>query len=288
MSVFSGDFLGFQLGNIHSSQLNITRVSSDDRYNESLTPNFNDSTESVPGGDGTYYWDTFYSSKTFTINFAFDNLREEDIRKLKQVFSFKGVQPLIFDEYPYKKYLVKCSSSPILKYIGFDFEGMIIYKGEGTINLIAYYPYAVGTNTINIEDMNGKENINLEIECHNNGDLPAPFKMFYNTTIATVIKKIVLKDTNSILKFNFDSNDFNNTGDEFICIDTRTHLIEGLDENFQKTGHLYNYGITGGDFFNLPIGKNIIQHINSADSSVIYKYRDRNDYVKCEFNCLYY
>jgi len=44
MSVFSGDFLGFQLGNIHSSQLNITRVSNGDRYTENLTPNFTDTT----------------------------------------------------------------------------------------------------------------------------------------------------------------------------------------------------------------------------------------------------
>jgi len=44
MSVYSGDFLGFQLGNVHSSQLNITRVSSGDRYSETFIPNFNDST----------------------------------------------------------------------------------------------------------------------------------------------------------------------------------------------------------------------------------------------------
>jgi len=44
MSVFSGDFLGFQLGDIHSSQLNITRVSNSNRYTENLTPNFSDAT----------------------------------------------------------------------------------------------------------------------------------------------------------------------------------------------------------------------------------------------------
>jgi len=61
MSVYSGDFLGFQLGDIHSSQLNITRVSNSNRYTENLTPNFIDTTVQVPGKDGTYYWDTFYT-----------------------------------------------------------------------------------------------------------------------------------------------------------------------------------------------------------------------------------
>ena len=42
MSVFSGDFLGFTLGDIHSSQLNITRVSSGDRYEDILLPQFKD------------------------------------------------------------------------------------------------------------------------------------------------------------------------------------------------------------------------------------------------------
>ena len=61
MSVFSGDFLGFTLGDVHSSQLNITRVSVSDRYEDNLLANFKDTTVEVPGGDGMYYWNTFYS-----------------------------------------------------------------------------------------------------------------------------------------------------------------------------------------------------------------------------------
>ena len=73
MSVFSGDFLGFTLGDIHSSQLNITRVSSGDRYDDNLLPNFKDITAETPGGDGFYYWDTFYQQKPFILNFAYDD-----------------------------------------------------------------------------------------------------------------------------------------------------------------------------------------------------------------------
>ena len=105
MSVFQGDFLGFTLGEIHSSQLNITRVSSSDRYTDILLPNFKDVTQEVPGGDGTYFWNSYYSTKLFTLDFAYDDLRDEDLRSLRQAFGFKGVQPLIFDEFPYKKYI---------------------------------------------------------------------------------------------------------------------------------------------------------------------------------------
>ncbi|MBO7078862.1 MAG: hypothetical protein J6W64_03525 [Bacilli bacterium] len=60
MSVYSGDFLGFTIGEIHSSQLNITRVSSNNRYEDNLLPNLKDITIEIPGGDGTYYQDKFY------------------------------------------------------------------------------------------------------------------------------------------------------------------------------------------------------------------------------------
>jgi len=42
LSVFQGDFLGFQFGEDHSYKLNITRVSTNDRYQDTLLPNFTD------------------------------------------------------------------------------------------------------------------------------------------------------------------------------------------------------------------------------------------------------
>lgn len=252
MSVYSGDFLGFQLGNVHSSQLNITRVSSGDRYSETFIPNFNDSTAQVPGGDGVYYWNTFYTQKPFTIDFAFDDLRDEDIRRLRQVFGFKGVQELIFDEATYKKYYVKCSAPPTLKYIGFPFEEIKIYKGEGSINLVAYYPYALSTKEIVIS---GEK----EQELNNMGDLEVPIKIYYainntnkniNLELNTNNKTTGILNIENINKINID--------DTYICIDNRTHLIEGLDSNFNKTGTLYNRFITSGDFFLLPTDRNIL------------------------------
>lgn len=249
MSVYSGDFLGFQLGNVHSSQLNITRVSSGDRYSETFIPNFSDSTAQVPGGDGVYYWDTFYTQKPFTIDFAFDDLRDEDIRKLRQVFGFKGVQELIFDEATYKKYYVKCSAPPTLKYISFPFEEIKIYKGEGSINLVAYYPYALSTKEIVIGSKK-------EQELNNMGDLEVPIKIYYTINDSNKNINLELNDGNKVL--NIENISKINADDVYICIDNRTHLIEGLDSNFNKTGTLYNRFITSGDFFLLSIGKNTL------------------------------
>ena len=67
MSVYSGDFLGFRLGNVHSSQLNITRVSNNDRYTENLTPNFKDQTTEIQGNDGLYYWGTYYTQQKYLL-----------------------------------------------------------------------------------------------------------------------------------------------------------------------------------------------------------------------------
>lgn len=272
MSVYSGDFLGFQLGDVHSSQLNITRVSSGDRYSETFIPNFSDSTAQVPGGDGVYYWDTFYTQKPFTIDFAFDDLHDEDIRRLRQVFGFKGVQQLIFDEAVYKKYYVRCSAPPTLKYISFKDHETKIYKGEGSINLVAYYPYGVSTMDIKI---NGGTNLLVS----NIGDIETPIKIYYNIDdiINQNLEIKLIKKNNVINKLNITIEENLNigaNGDKYICIDNKTHLIEGLDENYKKTGYLYNRYITSGDFFLLPLEQNTITTTIACD--------------KIEYNYLYY
>ena len=269
MSVFSGDFLGFTFGDIHSSQLNITRVSSSDRYSDILLPSFKDTTAEVPGGDGMYYWDTFYSQKPFTLDFAYDDLRDEDLRTLRQVFGFKGVKPLIFDELPYKKYMVKCVAPPNFKYICFDHMEVRLYKGEGQANLMAYYPYALATFSPVVE--------NAPFGLINNtGDLDAEIKLIYDIGTATNLEKIELFDLkgNLLKELNFNGITQQGSNDAYILINSKTHLVEGLDENFNKTGYLYNKFITTGDFFGGPVGRTELQ------SNV--------QFTKLEYTPLYY
>lgn len=267
MSVFLGEYLGFTLGDIHSSQLNITRVTNGDRYSENLTPNFTDSTAVVPGGDGTYYWNTIHNQRPFSIDFAFDDLREEDIRRLKQIFSFKGVQQLIFDEYSYKKYYVKCSSPPVLKFIPFsDLGDVLNYKGEGSVNLVAFYPYA---ESVRAGTIDSKTNDTIS----NIGDLEMPIKIYYNSN-CTDINLSLTDEEGKINTLVMNGISKQNNSDAYICINMKTHLVEGIDNNFNKTGYLYNKFITSGDFFNVPIGLNVL------NSSIAWH--------KVTFNYLYY
>lgn len=256
MSVYSGDFLGFRLGNIHSSQLNITRVSNNDRYTENLTPVFKDQTTDIIGNDGTYYWGTYYTQQNFVIDFAFDNLREEDIRRLRTIFSFKGIQELVFDETPHKKYMVKCSNPPTLKYIAFDEDGITVYRGEGTLNLISYYPFGISTNEIVIPK-NTNETSDITQHLFNTGDLETSFKIYFSSGVENITINLISETgETSFIKL---QNIIPYQGDIYICIDMRTNLIEGMDANFQKMGHLYNQFKTGGDFFKAPVGDNILQ-----------------------------
>lgn len=268
MSVFQGDFLGFTLGEIHSSQLNITRVSSGDRYTDILLPSFKDITAEAPGGDGMYYWNTFYTQKPFTLDFAYDDLRDEDLRALRKLFSFKGVQPLIFDELPYKKYMVKCVAPPTFKYICFDYMEMRLYKGEGSINLMAYYPYALATSPIKVTKANS-------ISINNNGDLDANLKIyskFSSTATAMAASTIVLTNNkgNQVGKLCLKKI-LRQDGDAAILIDNTTHLIEGVDNNFNKTGHLYNSFIDSGDFFNVPVGQHTLDWTYQSSGTTVHK-----------------
>lgn len=254
MSVFSGDFLGFTLGDIHSSQLNITRVSSGDRYDDNLLPNFKDITAEVPGGDGYYYWDTFYGQKTFTLNFAYDDLRDEDLRALRQVFGFKGIKRLMFDEFPYKYYMVKCVSPPVFKYICFDHLEMRLYKGEGSVNLVGYYPYALATTSPKVRK--ASEGI-----INNSGDLNAQLKIYFDINDIQSVQRIELFDSkdNILGGLYFQNMVKQSDDDKYILIDSKTHLVEGLDKNLKKTGHLYNKFITAGDFFEAPTGRSVVR-----------------------------
>lgn len=137
-----GDFLGFTIGSTHSSELGIVRISDSNRYTEDLIPEHSEKTATSSGLDMTYYFDSNYTQKKFTIKFAFDSLTEIQLRKLRQIFSKKEPQDLIFDETPYKVYSVKIDGQPQLSYLCFDEDYKRVYKGDGSVNFIAYYPFA--------------------------------------------------------------------------------------------------------------------------------------------------
>lgn len=262
MNDFMGDFIGFTLGDYHSTQLNIVHVTSSDRYEEGITPQFEDQIEVVPGGDGTYYWTSFDTQKTFTIYFAFDNLREEDIRRLKVVLGSKKLQPLIFDETPYKKYMVKAAAPASIKYIpfGVDYQdGVYLCKGEGSVQLVAYYPYGIGVDEIT-------QPSNTELTIANYGDLDMSLRLFYSSSDASNGFTVQLSN-GSIMEI--DSMEIF-SGDTYICIDSKTNLIEGYDANFNRTGTLYNKYLKTGDFFKCPVGQQTVTSTIAWNKLVYY------------------
>ena len=120
MSIIKGDFLGFTFDGIHSSELGIFRVSDGSRYTENLLPTIQDKTIQIPGNDGIYYQGSFYTQKQINFPIAFDELSEDQLRRLKVLFGDKNIHNLIFDEAPYKIYKMKTIGTPNLKYVCFD------------------------------------------------------------------------------------------------------------------------------------------------------------------------
>lgn len=121
----SFDFTGFKFGSwsSHDEQtglVTVVRVSSGDRYEEELQPEIKDKTAEVPGVDGEYYFGSDYGARSFNIDIAFDSLTEEQFRQLRRAFGTKQIKQLIFDERPYKYYLVKLENPIELSYVCFD------------------------------------------------------------------------------------------------------------------------------------------------------------------------
>ena len=160
-----GDFLGFSYGDKRSEDLGIVRVSDGDRYDEDLQPEINDIVAEVPGMDGAYYFGSTFGKRTIPISFAFDSMTEKQFRQFRKVFGRRHQNELIFDERPYKKYIAKVESPIELSYVCFDEskkekveilgignvthevmrpteEMERIYKGDGKIDFICYFPFA--------------------------------------------------------------------------------------------------------------------------------------------------
>lgn len=240
LSVFRGDFLGFQLGNEHSYNVNVTRVSSNDRYNDALIPNFTDSTVQVQGAEGTYYFDTVETTKQFQVDFAFDNLSETELNRLRHMFGYKGLKRLIFDEKPDRYYMVRPTQPPVLSYLPFGEGEDLVYKGEGSVQFIAYYPYAKAIEPTEVAYRYGGATIT------NEGDKSAGLEITYAAAAleSGISLSLVQNNETKILTLSAMALPSDEDG---ILINSNTQLIEGMSGD-AKTGHLYNQYIASGDF----------------------------------------
>ena len=276
MSVLSGDYIGFSFNGVHSSDLGIMRISDGSRFNENLLPTIQDKTVQVPGGDGTYYFGSYYTQKPINISFAFDSLTEEQLALMKKTFGDKKVHSLIFDEAPFKVYQAKVTGTASIKHLVFE-EGTTnrIYKGEGSVQFTAYNPYAVSkykvleqytdcTNQLEWVEASG---ILTEEERKNHG---IDQVQYGRSTI--VLHNPGVKESDFIFTINFKNNKIPagsltlsdnsytlawseiqaaSAVDTCIKINTKLNLIEGYTSAGKKSGNIYNKYFYG-TFFKIP------------------------------------
>ena len=359
-----GDFLGFTFNGVHSSDLGITHVSEGDRYKDNLIPEIEDKTVEIPGLDGAYFYGSNFKTRSISLSIAFDEVTEEQIRKMRQVFGYKHTGELIFDELPYKKYLVKIASPPELEYVCFDerkkqpgesreglrvidrveepailgeaivdtaqvlsedgsaitretvypWEYIIdeqtgepvrerIYKGEGTIEFIAYYPFAkvvaeyadeytddninewLETSGLKDSSWFNQYNINKYVEndgvinVYNPGDIETGFRLIipFNNNIIPTFTLTYNDNVLNIMEIQKKEEDLG------VQINTTNGLIEGIRWNINlpnindsliTSGQIYNEYATG-EFFKIQPSDQI-QRINitidPGDMEIYYDY----------------
>lgn len=141
-----GSFLGFTYNDIHSSVLGITRVTDGDMFQKKMTPTFKHVSVEKPKNDGMYWYGGTYSQRDFVVNFAFEEIDEEQLRRMQMEWNDKKIHGLIFDEEPYKIYSAKITGMITIKHLCFEKtineKQERIYRGEGSITFTCYYPFA--------------------------------------------------------------------------------------------------------------------------------------------------
>ncbi len=252
MGEIYGDFCGFTFNGFHSSDFNIVRVSGGSRYNSDTLPNFQDKTTSVPGMDGLLYFKTDYQQKTFSISIAFDSMTEMNYRNFRQVFNGKTTGDLIFDELPYKVYSAKLQNSPQLKTICFDKNDGSgrVYKGEGTINFVCYYPFARSRykyldqySSVSFPNKNEWKDSSMmlptqgiydgsgtHINIYNPGDVPTDWVAYYSFNSSTISTfTIVINGSKQITVPEIEKKQGDTSSGFYI--NSRTGLIGGYNES---------------------------------------------------------
>jgi hypothetical protein len=263
--VQSNDFIGFSFNGVSSQSLGISRVSDGSRYNEQMLPGFQDKSAQMPGSDYTLYWESFYNTRTWTLSIAFDHMTDAQMSLLRRTFNTKNLAPLTFAERDGIHWLAKVQSPPQLKYICFDEDNERIYKGEGTITFIAYYPFGMS-------ELQPKRNI-ASANITNSGDIPMDWYVVITKARAANLSEVEVQvNNNAIGQLQF-SNITMESNDNFLVINSKTNLVEGASAynsstgTYTATGNVYNQYMSYGDFFQIPTGNSNFLIIPASTTS---------------------
>lgn len=279
-------FVGITFDGIHSSSLGLYRVGDGSRYNENLLPSLMDKTTERPSGDGMYYFGTNFQQKSWTLDFAFDNVNQEQLDSIMRLFGAAAKEPkkLVFDEHRdynlldeqgvpivKKYYLAKVVEIPTLKTICFDEKGkdgkwIDIYKGEFSVELVNYegLGYKGETNYYECFILNSEDKEGIEVQ---NKGVSRVYPTFYIQRAAesestiynfSILSSEEVSETDSIYPYGLTVNnlEFQLCGDDAydngLLIDCEKGLIWGT-YNGVKTSNIYNKYISSGYFFDLPV-----------------------------------
>ena len=264
---YDDDFIAFAFGDFNSKffyvqnpqetdaqkqiQGGIIRTSDGDRYNMNLVPPMQDKTAEVPGGDGQYYFGTYHKPKVFDISFAFDYLTQDGLRKLKKAFAGKEMRELVFSEEPDKVYMAKVTSQPNIKTICFDETYTVttgegeevvtttytqeVYKGEGSVQFTAYWPYGRDRTTTVIKEnaLKGVSSRTTTLSLTNIGDIPSHF--IFSAPLNLNVSKITFGPIEII-------------GEKITFWDSKTGIIKSGSDIISYTGDgLYQIPVGGID-----------------------------------------
>ena len=295
------DLTGFKFGDYHSSQFGLIRVSNGSRYNEYLLPTLKNTTTDVPGMEGTLYFGTQKTTRSFQVDMAFDSLTEEDIRDIREWLT--GAHSLIFDERPYIQYMCILNSAPQLKYLTFEENGERIYKGELSVNFVSYLPYGYSidgkkfiddfldenfeewSNASHLAYKNFYEGETLHtydkfegnnVYVYNGGDVEADYVLTcYFSEGATA--KISMNDVS--YEFSLRAKSANSTHLE-LSVNSKLQYARCRDVNIANgviTGISdYEIMLPSTEMFKIPVGQSLITCTNidtSAPNTIDYKYR---------------
>lgn len=287
------DFIGFTYGGKHSiDDFGIYRTSDGSRYNDNLIPQLTDKTADIPGGDGQYYFNSHYKTRTFSISIAFDNLSEEQYAEMRRWLNGKEIKELIFDEAPYKVYSAKIIGTPSIKFICFEQSGQRVYKGEGSIQFTCYYPFAhTPEKTKNGEDGRSAQNYlpndyptkgqwlhtsglsTKHRDGLNPGDIEAPFKFIMSKELQVKIGdslrlgELVITIMENAQSVVWDSRSGLVTGD-----------VNGVHRPIRFEGKSYG-GIPVGGIDPIKVPKSISYATKGEDNQIITYCSNRYKYV---------
>ena len=169
--------------------------------------------------------------------------------------------------------MVKIAQPPSINYIGFrqkltdeeiangDYQNTgdgdevdpykIIYKGEGSVQFVAYYPFAIGTPSIVITSGSTTNNI---------GEMPAyPNFLYYSGYITSTTRVMqCVQNGQTVGQLSVQGLELQSQSDYWIYVNSKAQLIEGYTYGGQRTGNVYNQFINAGDFFTVPVGQSTV------------------------------